>query len=239
MPSDARVCASITMRVEALGVAIMVPSLETSRELEFCTCSVTEPKYTSEYLRNAPDSRRISPSHAARSNPGHRQRFAGVRLRRFLGKVRRLILFFRAHRGVRLHVEIRRGGALVFAVGQLPQNARDGVGIVAERQAAGGHAAGTALSVRVVQRGRTHAHGHIGLAAPQARVGQQASVRSNQHDQVLVVDGVAEVVGRRLALGQVTWWRGPVRACITFKIGSGAAFGADAARFPEAACRPR
>src|SRR3984893_18313948 len=70
MPSEARVCASITKRVDALGVAIVAPSLETSRELEFCTCTVTEPKYTSEYLRNAPDSRRTSPSQAARSNPG-------------------------------------------------------------------------------------------------------------------------------------------------------------------------
>ena len=96
----------------------------------------------------------------------------------------------------------RGGGAFVFAIGELPENAADGVGIVAERKRAGGHAAGAALAMGVVQRWGADAHGDVSLAALQRGVGEQAAVGADEDDDVLVVDGVAEKVGRRVCFRQ-------------------------------------
>src|SRR5271165_4009762 len=70
IPSLARVCASITRRVEALGETMALPSLVTMRELESCTCITTSAKYTSGYLRNSAERRLISSDHAAWSKGG-------------------------------------------------------------------------------------------------------------------------------------------------------------------------
>jgi len=130
-------------------------------------------------LRKAPERRRISPSHAARSKLAL-EGFAGVLLRRFVGKIGRLVFFFGAEGGVGLDVEVRGGGALVFAIGEFPEDAGDGVGIIAERESAGGHTAGATLAVRVVEGGRAYAHYDVGLAALDGGVGKQAAVGADE-----------------------------------------------------------
>src|ERR1700677_419147 len=132
----------------------------------------------------------------------HRQRLARVRRRSLLRKIRRLILFFRSHRCVRLHIQKRRRGTLVFAVRQLPQNPANRIRIIAQRQRARSHSARSTLPVRIVQRWRTHAHHDIRLPSLQSRICQQTPIRPNQKKHVLIVHGVTDVVGRRITLRQ-------------------------------------
>jgi hypothetical protein len=122
---------------------------------------------------------------------GRRQRFAGVGLRGLFRKVRRFVFFFGTDRGIRFHVQERRRGALVFAIGELPEYASNPVRIVAQGQGSGGHATGAALAVGIVERRGADSHGDVRLAALQSGVGEQASVRTDQHDDVLVIDSVA------------------------------------------------
>src|SRR6267154_510241 len=121
--------------------------------------------------------------------------FTGVLLRRFVGKIGRLIFFFGAEGGVGLDVEVRGGGAFVFAIGEFPEDAGDGVGIIAERQRARGHTAGATLAVRVVEGGRAYAHYDIGLAALNGGVSEQAAVGADEDNDVLVIYGVADEIG--------------------------------------------
>ena len=146
-------CASITRRVEALGVAIIAPSLDTNRELEFCTCSVTEAKYTSEYLRKVPDKRRISPSHAARSNPGTISAspvcVCGVSLEKSgdlsSSSARTAVLVFTLRYA---------GAARLYSRSVSSHSTRaTASGSSSSGKRAGGHAAGAALTVGVIQRG--------------------------------------------------------------------------------------
>ena len=57
--------------------------------------------------------------------------------------------------------------------------------------------------MRIVQCRRTDTHRHVSLTAVYTGVGNQRSVRSRQHNRGLVVNRVADVVGRRVALRQV------------------------------------
>jgi len=132
----------------------------------------------------------IKPSYATR-------RESKVVLRRKLALGQRpftVLFFFGAEGGVGLDVEVRGGGALVFAIGEFPENAGDGVGIIAERERAGGHTAGATLAVRVVEGGRAYAHYDIGLAALDGGVGEQAAVGADEDDDVLVIYGVADEI---------------------------------------------
>jgi hypothetical protein len=121
-----------------------------------------------------------------------------VGLRLLFRKVGRFVFFLGANGGVSPNVEQGRNGAFVFAVGEFPQNARDGVLVISEGQAAGSDSTGAVLPVRVVQIGRAHTHGDVGVPALCGGIGKQASVGPDENDELLVVDGVAEVVGRLL-----------------------------------------
>src|SRR5260370_270936 len=51
------------------------------------------------------------------------------------------------------------------------------------------------MSVRGVRGGRAAAHADVRLAALQHSVGQQTAVSADEHDDILVIDGVAQKVG--------------------------------------------
>src|ERR1700747_2189045 len=55
----------------------------------------------------------------------------------------------------------------------------------------------------VVERRRTDAHGDVNLAAVSAAVGEQRTVSAGEYNLGLIVEGVADVVGSGVDLGEV------------------------------------
>ncbi len=110
---------------------------------------------------------------------------ANMRLRFFLGEIGGLVFFFGADGGVGANAEQRGNGTLVFAVGEFPQDAGDGVLIVTKRKSAGADAAGAALAVRVVELGSAHTHGDVGLTALRGDVVQQTAVGADEASSVV------------------------------------------------------
>src|SRR5690348_18449722 len=98
-----------------------------------------------------------------------------MRLRLLLGKIGRLVFFFGADGGVGANIEKRGNGALVFAVGKLPQDALDGVLVVANGKCAGGNAARATLAMSVIEVGRADAHGDVGEAPVHVVAAKQAA----------------------------------------------------------------
>ena len=77
--------------------------------------------------------------------------------------------------------------------------------------------------MRIVQRRRAYAHGHVRLPPLRRRIGQQAAIRAHQHHKILIVHRVADVVRRLVGLPQPLSAR-ESSACITFRTGSLATF---------------
>src|SRR6266576_3490500 len=82
-----------------------------------------------------------------------------------LGETRGFVLLFGADSGVGTHVHQRGNSALVFAIGELPQDASNGILIVAERKCSGRDTARAALPVGIVEVGSANTHGDVGEAA--------------------------------------------------------------------------
>src|SRR5260221_1776542 len=86
-------------------------------------------------LRILPERRRQSPDLSFPRRlieRRHRQRVARVLHGSLFRKIRRLILFFRSHRRVRLHIQKRRSRRLGRAIRQLPERSRNRVLVFAE-----------------------------------------------------------------------------------------------------------
>src|ERR1700719_1259840 len=115
-------------------------------------------------------------------------------LRRLLREIRRLVLFLGLYRRIRLHLEERGGRLFVLAISKLPENAADRVRVVAKRKGAGHNSGGAALTVRIVERGRTHAHDYIRLAPLYIAGNRNASADTNDHGGIDISRRVADVV---------------------------------------------
>ena len=102
-----------------------------------------------------------------------------------------------------MDVHESRNCALVLAVGEFPQDTGEGFPVIAERKGSGGDAARAALAMRVIEVGSADAHGDVRKAASSAGVAQEAAVSAGKHDKILIVDSVAEVVGRLLGLAEL------------------------------------
>src|SRR2546429_6457265 len=81
--------------------------------------------------------------------------------RSLLGEIRGFVLLFGADSGVGTHVHQRGNSALVFAIGELPQDASNGILIVAERKCSGRDTARAALPVGIVEVGSANTHGDV------------------------------------------------------------------------------
>src|SRR5580692_3855252 len=132
-----------------------------------------------------------------------RQFLSHVNLRVGLRKIRRLVLFFRLHGRVRLHIQIRRRRALILPVGQFPEHPRCRVRIILQRQSPRSHPAPAALPMRVIQVRRAHAHRHIRVPPLHRRIRKQRPIRTRNENLVLVINRVAQKIRSRIALRQI------------------------------------
>ena len=128
--------------------------------------------------------------------------FNDMSFRFFLGEIGRFVLFLGADSGVGANVHESGNSALVFAIGELPQYARNSVLIIAEREAPGSDAARTALAVGVVEFRGAYTHGDVGKTALCRGVAEQAAEGSCENDEILIVDRVTQVVGGLLGFAE-------------------------------------
>ena len=117
-------------------------------------------------------------------------------------KIRRLVFLGCLHRGVGHHFGVGGGSAAVFAVGQVPQRAGNGIAVVRQRQRAGGDSGIAIFVMRVVAGRAADAHGHVGPPVIYRRGGDNRPVRSRHLHGVLVVNFITEEVRRGVGLRQ-------------------------------------
>src|SRR6266852_1301411 len=120
--------------------------------------------------------------------------FGDVSSGSLLREIGRFVFLLGANGGVGPDVKKGGSGAFVFAVGEIPEDARDGVPVIAQRQGCGAHSAGAALAVSVVQCEGTHTHGDIRMAANESRIRKKAAVGADDDGEILIVDGVADEI---------------------------------------------
>ncbi len=91
----------------------------------------------------------------------------------------------------------------VLLVGQLPEDAGDGVGVVALRKLAGGNAGDAFLVVGVIERRSADAHADVGGAVADASRGEDGTLGAEDDQRFAVGHVVAGEVGGGILLGEL------------------------------------
>jgi hypothetical protein len=126
----------------------------------------------------------------------------GVGLRFLLRKIRRGVFFLDADSGPGLYIDIRLRGLAIFLIGQTPQFVCDGILIVFERKDSGADGGTAFVAVAVVESRSSDAHGYVGGALANMSGTDQATLAADDIGHALVVDGLAQKIGRWIQLSK-------------------------------------
>ena len=118
------------------------------------------------------------------------------------GEIRRRIFFFRPYLGPGLYFQIGLRRFLVHAVSVQPQDARNGVRLIFQRQGGCGYGIKAVLAVGVVQISGADPDGNVSRPLAAVYVGHDAAIAGDDHVSELIIGRIADEIGNRVRLAQ-------------------------------------